>query len=194
MFRSVIGSTLVVGLLGAGSVAHAEAGPPELVAASPTVGKVQLQAQFQWGHRFGEDGNPYGFGFGVEAGYTFENHIYVGAAFDYFFGQTESVLGFEANVRSWTLAAEGGYDVALSDSVVLRPKLGLGAHVVTADACIIGSGCTGMSEAHFGITPAIEAIFGIGPLLVSAEVRATLDTQAFDGSGAAVAIGVGSAF
>ena len=71
--------------------------------------------------------NPWGSGLGLAAGYTLPNAIYLGGAFEYFFGgSADDVYGRRFSSNIWQLSAEGGYDLGLGEHFVVRPKLGFG--------------------------------------------------------------------
>lgn len=60
-----------------------------------------------------------------------------------------------ANV--WDLMVEGGYDVSVSESVVLRPKLGLGLGSMQIEC--FGAGCNQTSTANWAVAPGLKLIF-----------------------------------
>jgi len=180
-------SLMIGGLVTSGSAAWAEEGGPR------TAGRFQVQAEAQYGAAFNDGGDPYKLGFGAEAGFTLPMGLYVGAAFDYFLGDSESLLGIEATVSAWTLMAEVGYDVALGGAAVLRPELGVGVHTPTAELCT-GGDCDSMSETHAAIAPGLQLVYLLDPVFISAELRGNIDLQATDGSGVTFGVGVGAAF
>jgi len=117
--------------------------------------------------------NGYGPGLGVSAGVTLPLSLYIGASFDYFFGETVSFnAGPDVSRGSSQLLARVGYDLGLGP-LTLRPELGLGA--LFSNVKVEG----GPPEApHRDITangtvlaPALEAFFGLGLLNVNAEAR-----------------------
>ena len=144
VLRSLIGLGLALGCLTAASGARAEAA---------TRGAFQIGAGFRYGFEQNEgDVNPWGSGLGLDLGYTMENSVYLGGSFEYFFGETSTVLGSEISNNVWQLSAEGGYDVGLGESVVIRPKLGLGLASLMVDGCVAGV-CEDKAEKDFMLAP-----------------------------------------
>jgi len=128
----------------------AAAGLAALLMATPsfadgpaTAGVLQLGLGFRYGAELNDgDFNPWGTGLGLEVGYTLPIlPIYVGGNVEYFFGGTlDSPVGkIEGNI--WQATAEGGYDIAAGDHLVIRPKLGLGYANVTSETCVSILGC-----------------------------------------------------
>src|ERR1700759_5504595 len=80
------------------------------------VGSFTLGAQFNYGIWTGDgDVNAYGPGLGIRGGYTFPVGVYVGADFDYFFGEGRSagvagIAGGSGHVNVYDFMAEVGYD------------------------------------------------------------------------------------
>jgi len=82
-----------------------------------------------------EDYNPWGPGFGLQAGYDLGTFV-IGLRFVYYLGDTveeprinnfEEVIGTESvTINVWELSLDAGFDLALSPAVTLRPGLGLG--------------------------------------------------------------------
>jgi hypothetical protein len=113
--------------------------------------------------------NAYGPGLGLSAGVTLPLSLYLGASYDYFFGETVSFGGGpEVSRSSSQLLARVGYDLGLGPLTV-RPELGLGAlfsHVkleATMPAEHTANGTV--------LAPAVEAFIGLGLLNVNAEAR-----------------------
>jgi hypothetical protein len=81
---------------------------------------------------------------GLRGGYTLPQSFYIGGAFDYFFGTSDSTsaFGFTSEVKShlWMLGGEFGYDLGLSPVIVVRPYLGIGYAAATAKVCITAPG------------------------------------------------------
>jgi hypothetical protein len=119
-----------------------------------TANVLQFGAGFRYGVEL-EDGdfNPWGTGLGLAMGYTMPAAVYVGANFDYFFGDTQEFDEGEQSGNIWQLMAEGGYDVGLGKVVVLRPKLGVGLASVKGELCIPADECTEDSSTHFAMAP-----------------------------------------
>lgn len=138
--------------------------------------------------------NGYGPGLGLSAGVTLPMSLYVGASFDYFFGETASFSsGPDVSRASSQLLARVGYDLGVGP-LTLRPELGLGG--LFSKVKVEG----GPPEAPQEITangtvlaPAVEAFFGLGLLNVNAEARYEL--VAGDNSNALVlGLGLGLSF
>jgi hypothetical protein len=118
-----------------------------------TRGAFQFGAGFRYGVEQNEgEVNPWGTGLGLDLGYTMENSVYLGGNFEYFFGETTSLGTFEVSQNVWQLSAEGGYDVGLGESIVIRPKLGLGLASLMVDGCPADI-CENTSESDFMLAP-----------------------------------------
>src|SRR5688500_14066049 len=93
-----------------------------------TANSLQLGVGARFGVAFADSGyDPLGLGFGVEAGYTLPDALYLGANFDYFLGgrQDEPDEYFQGNLSQ--AMAQLGYDVGFGEVFVIRPRLGVGA-------------------------------------------------------------------
>ena len=120
-----------------------------------TLNMLQLGVGFRYGIEMGGGGvDPWRAGFGGDVGYTLPYGIYVGALFELFFGSKGDE---DARSNAWDLMVEGGYDVSLGESVVLRPKLGLGLGGKEVD-CYYG-GCDPSSRAGWAVAPGVKLIF-----------------------------------
>ena len=141
--------------------------------------------------------DPYGFALGARAGYTLDPHVYVGANFDYFFGESqESPFGFsELSTNLWLLQAEGGYDFGLGDMIVLRPKVGVGiAHVSFGQCYPLSPGteeCEDLSEVRLAVSGGAEALFNLGFMFIVPEARFTFVDEAM---GVIFMLGAAAAF
>jgi Outer membrane protein beta-barrel domain len=111
------------------------------------------------------DLNPYTAGLGVRAGLTLPSSFYLGASVDYFFGESESVAGFDTSASVFQLLGNVGYDFGLGP-LTLRPLVGLGYAQRNVDI-----GDQDASEGDFALSPGVEAIFGFGLLSVGGELR-----------------------
>ena len=120
------------------------------------------------------DGNPWGLGFGARGGYTLDMGLYLGGAFEYYLGESESqqtLLGeMSVSVNIWQLMFEVGYDVGVGDSFVIRPKAGLGLASANAEVCVLGA-CSSDSEMHALIAPGADFLFVGDGFWVGPEVR-----------------------
>ncbi len=188
-------------LLLAGSAAAEE----PWTAARPTI-SAQLDYGIFTGDDEGTDLNPYGLGIGLKGGYTLDQGVYVGGAFDYFFGGSEegSVPGVgsgEVSFNIWTLQAEVGYDLGLMPEAVLRPKLGLGLTSLGGESCFTVGGqenCEdGESQSNFSLSPGAQFLYSLDGPFITADVRYnivfTSDNEG-DGNGLLFGVGAGYAF
>jgi hypothetical protein len=133
-----------------------------------TAGSIQLGLGFRYGAEMNEgDFNPWGAGIGFNAGITLPNAVYVGGVAEYFFG--EEVDGVSSNI--WQLMGEGGYDLGLGPTFVLRPKLGLGFANTSAEICVEGFGCEDDSSTDFALAPGATFMIFLPALSLSADVR-----------------------
>jgi hypothetical protein len=106
------------------------------------------------------DFNPWGLGFGFEAGYTLPVlHVYVGGNAEYFFGTTKQAADLKVDGNIWQITAEGGYDFGFGHHVVIRPKLGLGYANVIGQTCLGGAPCTKSNNSQAVAAPGAKFIF-----------------------------------
>jgi hypothetical protein len=130
--------------------------------------------------------SAYGAGFGLRAGLTLPTALYLGGSFDYFFGESEELLGVDASASLLQLMAVAGYDLGLGP-LTLRPSLGLGLAQTSVDA-----GIADTSEGDFVLSPGAELIVGLGFWSVSAEAR--YNKIFADGDADALVFGAGLGF
>jgi hypothetical protein len=133
---------------------------------------VQLGGGFRYGLSLDDPTpDPWGPGLGLELGYTTGDAFYFGTVFDYFFGERTQIAGLDLSANLWQLAAEGGYDFQLSEAVLVRPKLGVGAATVRVDC----SNCVGIdpstSETKLAAAPGLTAMFFAGSVILSVDTR-----------------------
>ena len=127
--------------------------------------------------------NPFGFQLGLRGGGTFGPGVYVGANFDYFFGedrgQSVTILGVtaggSASVNTYHFLAEVGYDAWIYRSGVLRPKLGLGIGWLHFGGCggatnIINL-CGDRTDDGFTLAPGLQFLHFFGMGFLTAELR-----------------------
>jgi hypothetical protein len=140
-----------------------------------TANSIQLGLGFRYGIEMNEDDfNPWGAGLGIDGGYTLPAlPIYVGGTFEYFFGDSkgDDDNGFKAN--AWHLMAEGGYDIGLGDSFVLRPKLGAGLGTLRTELCSAGN-CGSDSQTKLALAPGVKAILLLPKFRLSVDARYAL--------------------
>ncbi len=149
--------------------------------------KLQLAAGGDYGLYLGgasEDiPSPYGLGVGASAGYTLGAKAYLGAESNYFFGASRRFPEYgdvEGSLRVLHYGAEIGLDLGLTDSLVLRPKLGLGAARVTALIRVEGRSGD-VSETGLALTAGAELLHAWDAVFLGAETRYTsvsVDTTA----------------
>ncbi len=134
-----------------------QGGPPPRVGPA-TAGGFQLQLGGVYGVRLGSSWNPWRNGFGFGVGYTLPVGLYLGLSAELYLGTTEE-LGLDTTqttIRQFS--AELGYDIAVGESFVIRPKLGLGgAHrSSTHTRCWPDPNCNSEDDATLltlGLTP-----------------------------------------
>lgn len=142
-----------------------------------TANVVQLGLGFRYGFDLEEgDMNPWGPGIGIDAGYTLPSALYLGGAFDYFFGDTQEAGDIEVSANVWQLMAEGGYDLGLGPYFVLRPKLGVGVAAVNVETCGdplgVDEGCRDDgSSTDFAIAPGTTFLYLGEKFSFSVDVR-----------------------
>jgi len=126
----------------------------------------------------------YGPGIGLRAGVTLPTSLYLGASYDYFFGESEdSILG-DVSFSFSQLTGNVGYDLTAIPLLTLRPNLGLG--LAFANAEFAGES---ESESDFVLSPGLEAFVGLGLLNINGELR--YNKIFADGDTDAIVIGVG---
>src|SRR5690606_5628792 len=137
-----------------------------------TAGKPSVGAGIRYGLEMNEgDSNPWGFGLGARGGYTLDFGLYVGGAFEYYFGDSEDFGGGnEVSFNIWQLMAEVGYDVGLGDQLVLRPKAGVRLASLGGEVCIQGT-CASDSESNLLLAPGVEFQYVGDGFFVGAEAR-----------------------
>jgi hypothetical protein len=127
------------------------------------------------------DLNAYGGGIGLRAGVTLPASLYLGASYDYFFG--ESVGDVSLSLSQFT--GNVGYDLGLP-LLTLRPNLGLGIAWANAEF-----GEQSDSESDFVLSPGLEALVGLGLLNISGELRYNKIFSDADADGIIVGVGLG---
>jgi hypothetical protein len=142
MMGSFVARTWVLALLVAAALsvstrAQAAEGERQLADGEPATSRVvQIGLGGEYGVKVaGPELNPWGFGLGVHLGYTLPMGVYFGVPFDYFFGTEDTYGGAAIEAKLWQVGVEGGYDLALGNTLVLRVKGGLGVASLTTAAC-----------------------------------------------------------
>ncbi|MFO7177416.1 MAG: outer membrane beta-barrel protein [Pseudomonadota bacterium] len=160
-------------------------------AAPATVNSIQIGLGARYGIEMMEgEGNPWGFGLGVNGGITLPMAVYVGGVAEYFFGEEVDVPGGSFSTNLWQLMAEGGYDLG-AGPLVVRPKVGLGFVSSSGEACVTGFGCTDVSSTDFALAPGVAVMAFLPMLSVSADVRYELVFAEETGKGLLFSLGLG---
>jgi hypothetical protein len=110
------------------------------------------------------DLNPFGLGFGVRGGYNIDK-IYVGARILFFLGESEDVPGGEVSFNELTIGLVGGYDLEMS-GLVLRPELGLGLAISSAEVTVVGipgAGTVDSSSEDLYVAPGVTVLHNLSP-------------------------------
>jgi hypothetical protein len=172
MIRSKVLRVIGPGLLALGAILCARpaaAAKEERVLApgEPATSRViQLGLGGEYGVKLaGPELNPWGFGLGASIGYTLPVGFYFGLPFDYFFGTKDTYGGAPMEAKLWQIAVEGGYDLALGQSAVLRFKGGVGLASVTLEGCsgdLEAPVCTSSSESKPLFGPGLTFLY-LGP-------------------------------
>ena len=139
----------------------------QLAEGEPATSRVlQIGVGGEYGVKLaGPDLNPWGFGLGVHLGYTLPMGLYMGVPFDYFFGTEDTYGGAPVEAKLWQVGVEGGYDLALGATTVLRFKGGIGLASVSMKACggdIAAPSCTSSSESKPVFGPGLAFLY-LGP-------------------------------
>ena len=198
---SLVVTTALVGLEGAAS-------------AEPRQGDTYgtIGAQLNYGISTGDsesvngvsiDVNPFGFGLGARGGVTLGPGVYIGADFDYFFGEEQSVnvlgiVGGSGRVNVYHLLAEVGYDAWIYREGVLRPKLGLGIgfeHGSGSGGALGFNVSTSDTTNGFDLAPALQFLHFFGAGFITAQIG--YETMIVDGpnpSAIILSLGGGAGF
>ena len=112
--------------------------PGRAHAGYPAAAVSWSHGQMSGGARYGSDN--LNLGLGARGGYTLPNGVYLGGMFDYFIGETQTVssggTSLTASAHLWDIGAEGGFDFALTDAVMVRPFIGLGIAEASGQVCM----------------------------------------------------------
>lgn len=176
-------------------------------------GYGSVSGQFNYGIWTGdEDVNAFGPGLGVRLGYTLDMGLYLGADFDYFFGESRdagggipglAAGGGSGTFNQYNVLAEIGYDFWIYDHGILRPKLGLGVGIAHISACVnvnvLGAGastCNGDSRSGFALAPGLQFMHVFDVAYITAELRFQNDfiSDISDPQAFIFGIGVGAKF
>jgi hypothetical protein len=188
---SVLVATALVGISGTASARYRNRYDRE-------VGFLTLDAQFNYGIWIGDgDVNPYGPAIGVRAGVTLDPGLYLGADFDYFWGEERNAGPVSGRVNIYDVMGEVGYDFWLHRAGVLRPKIGLGVGVVRGQGCLSAGalgGCASDSRSGFAIAPGAQYLHYFGNAFLTVEARyQTVSIEGTDPDAVVLGIGLGLA-
>ena len=138
------------------------------IAAEPFTGDTKsIVGAIQYGVLVGDAAaNPYGLGLGAKVGVTLPSALYLGAFGEYFFGGTSGT----SKASSFQLMIEGGYDMPLGPTTVLRPKLSAGL-CVNDYGDDFGELESNASDQKFAVAPGVQLIFDAKPVLIALEGR-----------------------
>jgi hypothetical protein len=164
-------------------------------------GFFSLGAAFNYGIWTGKgDVNGFGPAVGVRGGVSLDPGLYLGADFDYFFGEERSASAFGATGDSrfniYDVMGEVGWDFWLHRHGLLRPKFGFGVGVAKGTVCVGAagvSGCSGSSTSGFAFSAGAEYLhyFGVGFLSFEARYE-NVSIDGPDPNAVILGIGVGA--
>jgi hypothetical protein len=194
LLGSALMTTALVGVSGTASAAYHD----RYDRYDREAGYFTLDAQFNYGIWTGDgDTNPFGPAIGVRGGVTLDPGLYLGADFDYFFGEERSgsVPGASGSsrVNVYDVMGEVGYDFWLHRHGVLRPKVGLGVGFLKGSLCgqiaNVG-GCADDTRSGFTIAPGAQYLHFFHNAFLTVEAR--YQTVMLDGPDPnAVILGIG---
>jgi hypothetical protein len=174
-------------------VAHAD---PAFTLEKPQVG-LGVNYGIWSGDDFGDsDFNPYGIGFSAFGGYTLPMGLYLGGDIDYFLGDSEG----DSTLNIYQVMFEGGYDIGLGPTAVIRPQLGIGYTTYHAELCFdftaIGGGedCQDSSSSDLGIAPGARFLMDFGGVFGQAHVRYNHPFSDGNADGILLGLGAGMTF
>jgi hypothetical protein len=163
-----------------------------------------IDAQFVYGFWTGDgDWNAFGPGVDVRAGFTLGSGLYLGANFDYFFGETRDLGAFggsaSATRNEYDIMGEIGYDFWVHHHGILRPKIGLGVGIEHAESCAgyagIGAVCQDGTENGFSFAPGLEYMHFFDGMFLSVEGRfQEVSLKGPDPSAIVLGVGLGAVF
>jgi hypothetical protein len=164
-----------------------------------TLEKPQVGIGLGYGLWAGEDigdYNPYGIGFAVHGGYTLPMGVFIGGNFDYFLGDSEG----DSSWNVYQFMVEGGYDIGLGPTAVIRPQLGLGYTTYHAESCYdfsaIGGpeGCEDASSSDPSVAPGVRFLMDFGSVYGHASARYNHPFSDGNGDGFLLGVGAGMTF
>jgi hypothetical protein len=134
------------------------------------------------------DLNAYGPGLGLRLGVTLPGSLYLGGSFDYFFGESDTLLNQDVSVSLLQLMGRVGYDLGLGP-LTLRPQLGFGYAQSDSKLDSIES-----STSDFVLAPGVEFTFGLGLLSIGAEASYNKVFAGDEVDADAIVLGLGLGF
>lgn len=143
------------------------------------LGYFSLDAQFNYGIWTGDgDTNPFGPAIGVRGGVTLDPGLYLGADFDYFFGEERSAgvpgASGSSRVNVYDVMGEVGFDLWLHPHGILRPKVGLGVGFLKGSLCgqIANVGaCSEDTRSGFTVAPGAQYLHYFRNVFLTFEAR-----------------------
>jgi hypothetical protein len=139
------------------ATSRSNAATPEAPEAEPARGKVAIAGLVGQGIGFSHaDEGPYRLGFGVRAGITLPQRVYLGGTFVYHGGTSRD--GASGNV--FYLGGEAGYDFG-TGPVVVRPYIGLGILSARASVSRLGYSASD-SKSYLYVAPGVAVHFLLG--------------------------------
>jgi hypothetical protein len=167
-------------LIGVPAFAHAQESDPVVSAKGPEK-PFSAGLLIDYGTDFGEDPNPWGFGFGLRGGYSLDR-MYFGIRFLYQLGSSIDVVGsglntIEISYNLWEFSLEGGYDFPLQDKLTLRPSLLLGVAnlISSSDDIVFGGEAVSGSDLKLLISPGASILYDLTPeIFIGADLRLPL--------------------
>lgn len=133
-------------------------------------------------------GNDLNFGLGADVGYTLaKTPVYIGGLADYWFGEHEEQSGLgltvSADAWGWNVLGVVGYDLGLTETIVLRPFGGAGIFHAEVEACTGFPGepveCVEASDSEAAGVFGGRVLFLLGDTLhLGAEVRVLFADEA----------------
>jgi len=162
--------------------------------------KILVTGQASYGFWLGDgELNGYMLGLGLSGGYTLKENFYFGGRFDYFLGESEEneLLGTDVRGNLWKIQAEVGYDIGISDVLVVRPKFGVGPMQVRLKSCQdtpTGEACGTVTDNGVGFAMGAELPINAGPVVISPDLRFNFYSGSGDATGLVFGIHAGMMF
>jgi hypothetical protein len=135
--------------------------------------------------------SAYKFGLGARGGYTLAQKIYVGGAFLYHFGSSQTEADVSVSEHLFYLGAEGGYDLVIPSvpDLLIRPYLGLGFesfHASSSGSPLVSVGPS-FTSSGFALWPSVTGLYSFTPN-ISGGLDAKVIIPTFSNSDAAFAL------